>query len=273
MRTVRWGEAAVLLLAAALVLGLLGLSAWQWQRLGWKQALMARTTAAATAAPVPAPGPAEWAALRPEADAYRRVLLQGQLDHSREQLVLASTELGRGHWVMTPLRTPTGHWVWVNRGFVDAAHRAPEQRPPADGGGFVALEGLLRFSEPPVLPWVPHAPGLGWAARELPALSAAAGLRGAAPWFLDLSAAPGPNGAHTAEAARTADMAAGAWPRPGLTVLRFSNNHLVYALTWLALAAMVAGATAYWWWRLRPQGGPGGGASPAARAQHLRGLA
>ena len=27
-------------------------------------------------------------------------------------------------------------------------------------------------------------------------------------------------------------------PVGGLTVLRFSNNHLVYALTWFALAAM-----------------------------------
>jgi surfeit locus 1 family protein len=29
-----------------------------------------------------------------------------------------------------------------------------------------------------------------------------------------------------------------------LTVVRFRNNHLVYALTWFALAAMVAGAMA-----------------------------
>lgn len=251
MRTVRWGEAAVLLLAGTLVLGLLALSAWQWQRLGWKQALIARTTAAASADPVSAPGPTEWAALRPETDAYRRVLLQGRFDHTREQLVLASTDLGRGHWVMTPLRTDSGHWVWVNRGFVDAAHRAPAQRPSADAGGPVQLHGLLRWSEQPVLPWVPHGPGLGWAARELPALSAATGLRQVAPWFLDLAAAPAPRGADTA------DTPAGPWPRAGLTVLRFSNNHRVYALTWLALAAMVAGATVLWWSRLRPRRGQG----------------
>ena len=35
------------------------------------------------------------------------------------------------------------------------------------------------------------------------------------------------------------------WPRPGLTVLRFANNHAVYAITWLALAAMSAAAAIY----------------------------
>ena len=32
-------------------------------------------------------------------------------------------------------------------------------------------------------------------------------------------------------------------PRPGLTVVRFSNTHLAYALTWFGLALMVVGAT------------------------------
>jgi surfeit locus 1 family protein len=35
------------------------------------------------------------------------------------------------------------------------------------------------------------------------------------------------------------------WPRPGLTVVRFANNHAVYAATWLALAAMAAAAAGY----------------------------
>ena len=34
----------------------------------------------------------------------------------------------------------------------------------------------------------------------------------------------------------------GPWPREGLTVVRFSNSHLVYALTWFGLALMVVGA-------------------------------
>jgi cytochrome oxidase assembly protein ShyY1 len=38
---------------------------------------------------------------------------------------------------------------------------------------------------------------------------------------------------------------AAAWPRAGLTVLHFSNNHRVYAATWFALAAMAAAAIGY----------------------------
>jgi surfeit locus 1 family protein len=33
--------------------------------------------------------------------------------------------------------------------------------------------------------------------------------------------------------------------RAGLTVIRFSNNHRVYAITWFALAAMSACAIGY----------------------------
>ena len=35
---------------------------------------------------------------------------------------------------------------------------------------------------------------------------------------------------------------AGGAPVGGLTVIAFRNNHLVYALTWFALALMLAGA-------------------------------
>jgi surfeit locus 1 family protein len=37
-------------------------------------------------------------------------------------------------------------------------------------------------------------------------------------------------------------------PVGGLTVITFHNSHLVYAITWYALALMVAGA---WWWSVR----------------------
>ena len=37
-------------------------------------------------------------------------------------------------------------------------------------------------------------------------------------------------------------MADGTWPRPGMTVIRFPNSHMVYALTWYGLALMVVGA-------------------------------
>jgi surfeit locus 1 family protein len=39
-------------------------------------------------------------------------------------------------------------------------------------------------------------------------------------------------------------------PVAGLTVVSFPNNHLVYAITWYALAAMMAGAV---WWVTRDE--------------------
>ena len=44
-------------------------------------------------------------------------------------------------------------------------------------------------------------------------------------------------------------------PVGGLTVVSFPNNHLVYAITWYALAALVAAAAVWRVWvsRIAPQ--------------------
>jgi surfeit locus 1 family protein len=62
------------------------------------------------------------------------------------------------------------------------------------------------------------------------------------PYFIDLDVSAVPGGL----------------PVAGLTVIAFADNHLVYALTWLTLALMLAGstvrvATEEW---TRPAGGP-----------------
>ena len=231
-------SAAKGVLAAACVLlacGFAALAHWQWQRLQWKEALLARVARIETEAPIAPPGPAEWATLRLADAEYRPVRLSGRFDAAREQRVLASTELGRGHWVMVPLLTREGFWVWVNRGFVDEAHREPASRPaPSDAE--LQRPGLLRLSEKP---WLP---GLARASRDVARLSAAAGLPvdRVAPYFVDARAAD--------------DNAQQTWPRAGLTVLSFSNRHLGYALTWAGLAlAALAGAAVVW----RQGHGPG----------------
>ncbi len=211
---------------ALLVATFSALALWQWQRLHWKEALIARVARIDREAASPAPGPDAWAGLRRADDEYRALALQGQFDPAREQLVLASTVLGRGHWVMTPLRTDEGWWVWVNRGFVDDAHRDAAARP-APAASELARPGLLRLSE---RPWLP---GMERASRDVARLSAAAGLPvdQVAPYFVD---------------ARPVDDTA-AWPQAGLTVLAFANRHLGYALTWAALAlATCAGAAIVW---------------------------
>jgi surfeit locus 1 family protein len=215
----------VMLTACALACaGFVALGVWQLQRLGWKEALIARVERNLQAAPAIAPGPAQWPALTRE-DEYRRVRVQGRLAPGREVLVAATTELGAGYWVLAPLRTEAGYWLLVNRGFVPPDQRG--QVPPADPARPVT--GLLRFSEPGGRLLQKNDPAAGrWYSRDVAAIAAAQGLEGpVAPYFLD---AQGP---------------ASGWPRAGLTVVRFRNDHLVYALTWFALAAMMAAAIVY----------------------------
>jgi surfeit locus 1 family protein len=126
------------------------------------------------------------------------------------------------------MRTDDG-WILVNRGFVPYAMHTQVPRGPEQQ----SLVGLLRFSEPGGAFLQPNRPAEGrWTSRDVAAIAAAEHLQGpVAPFFVDAQATPA-----------TGDAT---WPRPGLTVVRFRNEHLAYALTWFALAAMVAAAIGY----------------------------
>ncbi|MDZ5460282.1 SURF1 family protein [Azohydromonas lata] len=232
------GALVALMAGAALLLaGFLALGTWQVQRLAWKRELIARVEQRLQAAPVPAPGPSDWPTLNREDYEYRRVGVRGTYAHELETLVRASTELGTGYWVLTPLRTERGYWLLVNRGFIPPEMRAREVRGP-EPQGEQTVAGLLRLSEPEGSLLQKNAPAEArWYSRDVAAIAAARDLGGVgrtgavAPYFVDASTAPG--------------APADAWPRAGLTVVKFSNNHLSYAITWYALAAMVAAAALY----------------------------
>jgi surfeit locus 1 family protein len=163
--------------------------------------------------------------------------------------VQAVSELGAGYWLLTPLCTADGSIVLVNRGFIPAADnrggRYPARRAsgnPCAGlsGAPHVLTGLLRIAEPGGGFLRENDPSRNrWFSRDVAAIAAARGLSGVAPFFVD--------------AARAQDPAdAPEHPVGGLTVISFQNNHLVYAITWYALALMVAGA---WWYVARTGNG------------------
>ena len=206
---------------------LAGLGIWQLQRLAWKRDLIERVEARVHAAPVTPPRPAQWPSVSAEQHEYRRVLLQGRYLHDRETHVQALTRLGAGFWVMTPFETVDGYTVMVNRGFVPPTHRRPATRSQGQIEGETTLIGLLRMSEPRggFLRANDSATDR-WYSRDVAAISAARDLGHSAPYFVD------------AEAMRPAIAGA---PVGGLTVIAFANNHLQYALTWFALASMLAG--------------------------------
>lgn len=236
--TARLAVIAALGLAGAAGFGALGV--WQVQRLVWKRDLIARVEARIHAAPVPAPGPSLWPGVA--AQDYLRVTATGRFEHERETLVQAVTELGGGFWVLTPLRAADGFTVLVNRGFVPPERRSRDSRAAGLPEGAVTVTGLLRPSEPGGAVLRHNDPAAGrWYSRDVAAIAAHAGLAGAAPYFIDADASANPGG----------------WPVGGLTIVRFRDHHLVYALTWFALALMVvlaAGFVMRWEWRRRPAG-------------------
>src|SRR5689334_20618450 len=120
----RW---LLIAIAAFATVGFSALGIWQVERRALKLALIDRVEQRVHAAPVAAPGPAEWAGLSRENAEYRRVAATGRLATEHETLVRAVTELGEGFWLMTPLQTDDGFTVLVNRGFVPANWHSDER--------------------------------------------------------------------------------------------------------------------------------------------------
>jgi len=227
----RYRRCALLSLLACVALTTTALGCWQIQRLGWKKALIARVEARVHAEPI-APPEEAWTALSRERHEYLRVRVSGRLQHALEIPVYASTVRGPGYWIMTPLTTARGV-IWVNRGFVDAAHRDPSTRTREHEPAQVELTGLVRMPEhsglflranvPDQQRWYTRAPDELSAARNLPPPLA--------PWFLD----------QDNSATQDSPSTEATWPIPGMTLIQFRNQHLSYALTWFALAGLSLG--------------------------------
>ena len=152
------------------------------------------------------------------------MFVTGKWLEDRSALVQAVTELGGGYWVMTPLARDDGTTILVNRGFVPATERDPVSWQPRSPGP-LTVTGLLRMSEPGGAFLRTNDPTSDrWFSRDIAAITASRGLEKVAPYFIDAERESEERGL----------------PVAGLTVISFSNNHLVYALTWGALALMAA---------------------------------
>jgi len=209
----------------ALVL-LIALGVWQIERRAWKLALIDRVEQRVHAPAQPVPSAASWPIISAANDEYRHVGLSGRFLHDRETLVHAVTEEGPGYWVLTPLQRDDGTQVLINRGFVPSERRDASTRRDGNPEGLVEITGLLRITEPKGGFLRNNVPQHNrWYSRDVAAIAAARGLHEVAPFFVDADA--------------RSQIAGG--PIGGLTVSRFPNTHLIYALTWFALAFMLAG--------------------------------
>lgn len=219
-----WGAAAVTAIAVAV---LVGLGTWQFERLGWKQDLIATLERRLAADPVPLPPAAEWPRLTP-ADEFRRVTFTATFLHDKEALVYSAGSglrrdvSGVGYFVFTPARLADGAVVLVDRGFVPEMRRDRAGRRDGDIAGPVALTGVLRWPETPGL-FTPAADPAAnqWFARDTASIALAKGLGSLPDFYIDQEAPEPPGGL----------------PRPGRLVPSLPNNHFGYMLTWYGLAA------------------------------------
>jgi len=236
-------------LALLLVLAvLLALGTWQLQRKAWKEALIATLDGRLAASPVALPARSEWPDLDPARAEFRRVAVRGAFPPAQQALVYTSGSSlrpdvsGPGYWVFAPLRLADGSRLVVNRGFVpegrqDAANRADER-----SAGAVDIVGVMRWPETRGLFTPNDEPAKNlWFVRDPVAIASAKGWGPVAPFFIEQEAPPAPGGL----------------PAVGRVRPNLANNHLQYALTWYALAAVLLATWGFWavnrrWDRAQP---------------------
>lgn len=217
----RWLTYSLLIAAAGLVVVFVALGNWQVRRLDEKLTLIDAVNTRAFGDPVKLPPQ-----FQPENHSYLRVSVSGNLAEGHI-LVKAVTDLGPGYWVMRPLITEQGS-LWINQGFVPPDHKSPDdwQDMPT------TVTGLLRPTAPDGTLLERNRP-TRWVSRDTKAMAKHLNLPDAMPYFVDADHIGAPKG----------------WPRGGMTKITFPNNHLQYALTWYAMAALFVTALTLLIWK------------------------
>lgn len=201
------------------VLFMIALSAWQMQRLYWKEALIAERVERTTVAPIALPALGSDLA----SAEFHRVALNGHFDHAHEFLMPARSQNGNvGFWIVTPLLLDNGGGaVLVNRGWVPDGFQDPAQRLQGQLAGDIAVEGIVRL--PQVQTWFqpPNEPLKNrWFYLSPAEMALASGLPVRTDLYLDAVKTDIP----------------GNYPLGGQTRINLPNDHLQYAITWAALA-------------------------------------
>jgi cytochrome oxidase assembly protein ShyY1 len=220
---------------------LVGLGVWQLQRRVEKHALIAQLTERLAAAPAALPPLAQWRALTPATDEFRRVLFSATYESGPDAMVYSSGSAiredisGPGTWAFLPARLSTGDTVVVNAGFVQ---NTMQDRAQQDGvvrrlvtGQPATLTGYIRFPESAgaLTPRENIAKRL-WFTRDHAAMARALGWGGVAPFYIDLEQPVPESGV----------------PKPGPLQVHLKDDHLQYAITWFGLAGAVLIAFAVW---------------------------
>jgi surfeit locus 1 family protein len=209
---------------------LLGLGFWQLDRLQWKQALLEDLLRAVSAdAPFLTLEEAEEIMRREPSRDFLRVKLEGAFDHSGERYLFSVLNREMGWRVITPFFTRDGRIVLVDRGFVPETLKNPQTRPGSLNHAQIELPALLRRPSKPAFFTPSNSPDRNaWHWLDVPAV------------FASLKNLPAGERSNFIAIALLSGSAS-AWPRPTPPdPAAIPNNHLQYALTWLALAFILA---------------------------------
>ncbi len=202
---------------------LFGLGAWQVQRLGWKQAELARIEARIVAETVEIPDTPD-----PEADLYLPVRVTGRLGEDEVHVLVSRKQIGAGYRIITALDTGSRR-VLLDRGFVPAEDKdAPRAIQDVEVIGNLHWPDDRTSATP-----ANDVAGNIWFARDIPELAAELGTE---PVLVIARS-------------NTGD---GIEPMPVGTE-GIPNDHLAYAITWFSLAAIWLGMTGFLLWRMKQQ--------------------
>jgi surfeit locus 1 family protein len=209
---------------------LLGLGFWQLDRLQWKRALLDDLIRAVSMeAPFLPLADAEEVMRREPSRDYLRVKLKGKFDHSAERYLFSVADREMGWRVITPFFSRDGRIVLIDRGFVPDSLKHPQSRPGSLNHAEIELPGLLRRPGKASFFTPSNNPDRNtWHWLDVPAI------------FASLKNLPAGERSEFVVVALPS-ASAYAWPRPmPPDPTAIPNNHLQYALTWFALALILA---------------------------------
>ena len=244
--TRRRGALGFAIVTLAMVVTCLGLGFWQLQRRVEKHTLIAALNERLAAAPEALPAQAQWSALTPARDEFRRVSFTATYARLPDVMVYSSGSgvrddiSGPGTWAFLPAQTADGAIVAVNTGFVQNTMQDRAQQDRAAGrlvtGQPLKLTGYLRFPE--VAGTLTAAENVAkrlWFTRDHLAMARALGWgeggKMVAPFYIDLESPVPDSGV----------------PKPGPLKVHLKDDHMQYAITWFGLAGAMMIAFGVWW--------------------------
>jgi surfeit locus 1 family protein len=216
-----------ILIAAIIGLTILaGLGAWQLQRLATKQAQISQMEQRRSQSPVTLAEAVNLAETTGEVD-YLPIIVRGRFARDKEILMLTTLEGSPGWRVITPFVSDKGTVVLVDRGVIPDKLRDALDSRIITGDQEITGYALWHRAGHGLFDPENDVAGNKWFWWDVPAMlaevSIGEGLK-TAPFILHL--APKPED--------------GTFPRPVAPGDSLRNNHLQYAITWFALALVLA---------------------------------